>query len=443
MTTPAINPDFKLSRARPTPCDITNDQRRLWVDTRTALLWSCPAFTYLLFNMMNPDASKDIAYWTKDVPIAATDGEQLFLNPDRFFGYKLQERVFIVAHEIMHCILNHCALMHTWSTAQKVDYPSGKSLPWDKEDANVAADFIINDVLIDSRVGQFSTDWLHDPKTAGKDDAFHDAYAKVYKQKPSGGGGKNPGNNPGGNGQGQGQGQGKGQSFDQHLAPGTGQGKDPTQAAQERAGKQQEWKTAIAAAKAQGTLPGALERIFNDLLKPEVDWTEIIRGFFARKVGSGANDWRRADRRWIGHDIFFPARSGNGAGTVVVAIDTSGSIGQLELDHFFAEMRGIIDDVRPREIVLIWCDAAIGGVDIVTETQDLGGLKPKGGGGTSFLPPFQWVEDNNIKPDALVYLTDLCGPFPPSPPAYPVCWGRTVASLTPPWGDVVDIPLKG
>ena len=64
-----------------------------------------------------------MAMFTRDIPIAATDGSNLLLNLDTFFKYNLNERIFIVTHEIMHCIWNHCGLMHNFIRRGKVSYP--------------------------------------------------------------------------------------------------------------------------------------------------------------------------------------------------------------------------------------------------------------------------------------------------------------------------------
>jgi predicted metal-dependent peptidase len=406
-------------------------QMKMWVETRTALLWNCPAFSHILYTMLNPAADGDVAHFTDEVPIAATDGLNLFLNPETFFKYTLKERVFIVAHEIMHCILDHCGMGHALSKRGKINYADGKSLPYHHETMNVAQDLVINDLLIQSNTGSFNKDWLHDPKIATQMDSAIDAYRKVFRQQEGGGGGGG-GGGPGG-----------GKRFDEHMKPGTGQGKDPNKAQSER--NPTEWSNAIAAAadaaKAQGKLPAALDRFFKDLLEPQVPWGEMIRGIFARKIGSGGYDWRRPDRRLVQRDIYTPARSGFGAGTVVVAIDTSGSIGQRELDVFFAEMNGILSDVKPRRIFVIWCDAKVHKVDEVYDTADIHTLKPKGGGGTDFRPPFHWVEEQGIEPDALVYMTDLMGMFPTAAPRYPVIWAATTKGAFP-WGDLVDVPIK-
>lgn len=411
---------------------LSPEDKRKWIETRSALLWTAPAFTHLLFSMLNPTKGELAAIFTEDVPIAATDGSNLILNPKTFFKYPLMQRVFIVCHEIFHCMWNHCVLSRPFQQSKKVKFLDGSELPYDAEQMNVAMDLVINDALITSKIGEFPTEGCHDPKVATYKDSFLDVYKKVYKKKPDGGNGG--GDKPGGGGKG----------FDVLLEPGAGDGKDPDQATQDRSDTA--WGTAVAAAmasaKAMGKLPAALERLFNEVLEPVAPWQDLIRAFFARKVGAGSYDWRKPDRRLIQRDIYAPQRSGSGCGDVVVGIDTSGSIGQKQLDVFFAEMRGILEDVRPQRLHVVWCDAKVHKVDELDQSSDLGGLKPKGGGGTDFRPVFDWIDEVGLIPDALVYLTDGMGRFPTAAPTYPVVWGSILPNINYPFGDAVDIPLK-
>lgn len=407
---------------------------KAWADTRVALLWHCPAFSHIFYTMMDvfPN-NKHIAYFTTEVPIAATDGNALFLNPLTFFKYNLNERVFICAHEIMHCILNHMVLMHGCVKTGKVPY-SDTSLEYNGQLMNVALDLVINDLLIQSKVGQYSTDWLHDVSLGTKDDSALDVYRKLFK-KLGGKGGAGSGDGP------------KGKGFDEHLSPGTSEGKDPNQAVQERNAAGQKWATEIAAgmnaARVQGKLPAALDRALSEILDPKVDWREKIEALFARRLGSGSYNWRALDRRLVVRDIIAPGRSGFGADTVIVGIDTSGSIGPKEVNMFLAEVGGILEDVRPRRVLVAWCDAKLHRVDEMDEPGDLAEARHKGapgGGGTSFLPVFEYADQLEGHIDALVYLTDGLGTFPSKAPSYPVIWGD-IAGTAYPFGDVVNIPV--
>lgn len=416
--------------------EITPAQAKLWADTRAALVWHCPAFTHILYTMMNKNGNEHIAVFSKDVPIAATDGSHIIINPETFFPLSLKKRVFVVAHEISHGIFAHMEMMHRCKATGKVVYPDGKNLDYDHETMNKAMDYVINDMLIDSKVGEYDNNWLHDTTIATHKDSVLTAYRRIFQQN----------NGQGGAGGGSGNSKGQ-QSFDKHMAPGSTTGQDPATASSGR--NEVEWKTAIAgavsAAKSQGKLPAALERLMNEVLEPKVDWTEKIIGWFARKPGGGTYDWRKPDRRFITRNIVAPSRTGFGCGPVVVAIDTSGSIGQKELDRFFGEMFGILDDVRPSVIHVMWCDAKVHRVDEIHDTTDLLDLRMKrapGGGGTAFEPVFDEVTNLSIEPDALIYLTDGMGSFPKKAPLYPVLWGNIYPQSKYPWGEVVDVPIK-
>jgi predicted metal-dependent peptidase len=176
-----------------------------------------------------------------------------------------------------------------------------------------------------------------------------------------------------------------------------------------------------------------------------VDWREQIRALFSRRVGSGAWDWAKPDRRLIVRDIYAPGRSGHGVGTVVVGVDTSGSISQNDLAMFAAEMAGILEDCRPKRVVAIMCDAQVQDTQEMDEAGDVadwGQRGLKGGGGTSFIPVFEWIAEEGIEPDALVYLTDGLGAFPHEAPSYPVIWGNIYPDSKYPFGDVVQIPKQ-
>lgn len=414
-------------------------QEKLWSDTRAALIWHCPAFSHIFYTMLqNTGDKKAQALFTNDpaIPIAATDGSNLIFNtgPEGFFRFNLNQRLFIVAHEILHCILNHCGISANLRMRGKVMFSDGAELPYDGNQMNMAEDYVINAILVESKVGQFPTEGgdpkgkqlgLYDAAIATSASNSLDTYRSIFKKDPNGG-------KPG---------------FDEHLAPGTTTGQDAQTAMNGR--NKAQWDTEVqaglSAARAMGKLPAELDRALSALLEPQVDWREKIQALFARKVGSGSYDWRRADRRLITRNIYAPGRSGYGAGTVVVGVDTSGSIGGVELDMFMAEMAGILEDVQPKELVIMWCDAKLHRTDYAEEASDLNTIRAKGapgGGGTSFVPVFDEIDRLGLEPEALVYLTDGMGSFPQHAPKYNVIWGNIYKGSKYPWGDVVDIPKQ-
>lgn len=444
---------MKFNMVEPTP-----EQAKLWAEVRVALSWHVPAFTHIFMTMMN-SGNKHIAYFTRDVPIAATDGDVMFINPDTFFSkdpefnYNIQNRLFIACHEILHAVFNHLVMLRRWRKNQRVDYANGQSLPYNEQIMQWALDFMINDTLVDAKVGEFRKGWLHDPSLITKADDAATAYWKLFK-KLGGQSGQGPGP-----GYGTPTGAGKDGTFDQHIDPGASQGKNPDQAVKDR--NDAKWGIELNAAynlqRLQGNKALGLERLFKEVLTPKVDWRDKIKAMMARRLGSDRYDFKRPDRRLISRNkpyepIFAPSRSGYGTGTVVVGVDTSGSITQKEIDMFLGELSGILQDVKPKRLIIAWCDAHVHNVDECEQVGDLETIRRRGvggGGGTNFIPVFEYVDKEGLEPEAIVYLTDGEGSFPERAPHCPVVWGYLPANWRDkenrvkfPFGDVCEIPRQ-
>jgi predicted metal-dependent peptidase len=125
---------------------------------------------------------------------------------------------------------------------------------------------------------------------------------------------------------------------------------------------------------------------------------------------------------------------------ILVALDTSGSISEQEIDEFMSEINAIKGQLRAR-IVLHACDAAL---DVngpwLFEPWDEFRLPGdiQGGGGTDFRPVFEWVARQGREPDLLLYFTDAAGGFPPLEPAFPVLW-LVKGSAPVPWGQRIQL----
>jgi predicted metal-dependent peptidase len=161
------------------------------------------------------------------------------------------------------------------------------------------------------------------------------------------------------------------------------------------------------------------------------------------KIGARHETWARPNRRRLVLNpvVITPGKKGYGAELVVIGVDTSGSIGPSELNTFIAEVGGVLNDVKPRRIVVIGCDAQVTQVDEVATLDELQSLSRKGikgGGGTDFRPVFDYVEKHDLRPETLIFLTDMMGSFPRDKPGYPVVWAATT-DIAAPFGDVVRI----
>ena len=419
--------------------ELTSDQNTHWENTRVSLLRHCPAFSHILYTLLDNTGGDKLALFTKDVWIAATDGRNLIINPETFFALSLNERVFVMGHEILHCALNHINLFYTCQKLKKVVFPSGEELPYVPLLLNVAADYVVNALLVESRVGKLNPQWYHDPSIATSKDSVLDVYKKLHKQY----------RRHGGKGQGSGSSeddQPDSKRFDQHLQPGASEDKHPQDAVNQR--NESQWRSEIQAAmqvaKLKGEFPLALERVFGDVIEPQVSWNEHINSYFARREGPGAYDWRKPDRRLITRDIYAPARSSRGAGTIVLGVDTSGSIQNPELSVFAGCLGEIFEQLKPKELYVVWCDAEVHRMDEIEDMSDFYRIKKEGGlggGGTDFRPVFEHLDKLGIVPDCLVYCTDGFGTFPSEPPRYDVLWAATTPGVSYPFGNVIWLPM--
>ena len=121
----------------------------------------------------------------------------------------------------------------------------------------------------------------------------------------------------------------------------------------------------------------------------------------------------------------------------MIAVDTSGSIGTEELEQFAGEISAIAEEAQPEAIHVVYCDALVQSSQEFRPSEQIR-LEPKGGGGTDFRPVFTWVEQNELNPVCLIYLTDLCCHSFPEPPNYPVLWVTDSRRIAP-FGETVRI----
>lgn len=425
-------------------------QEAAWSETKATMIWAVPSFSDIWLGLMC-DKDHEMAWFTDNVPTAATDDKFLYVNAGWFFKQTLDERLFVCCHEIGHAMFGHGGLFYMLEKQGHIDYSDGVRLPFDFELMNMAADYVINDQLVTAKIGSMPEGGLHWPAKITGDMSVIDAYRVLHKFTPPG---PNRGTSSGGRGTGQGrttkngvdQGSGTGKSFDQVLKPGEGQGKTPTKAISERS--QSEWdmtiQAAMESAKLRGQLPANLERIFSARLQPKADWRDLYMLAVSRKIGNDRYTWDKLEPQLIYRGIGAPGRTSYGCNLVVIAVDTSGSISQRTLDVFLAETTALLEQAKPKQVIFVQCDASVQEWDEIDGTDDLHGRKLKGGGGTDFTPVFERVYSEGLEPDLMVYLTDLMGSFPSVKPSYPVIWGcideAYAKQSPPPFGEVVMVP---
>jgi predicted metal-dependent peptidase len=323
---------------------------------------------------------------------AWVDGSIIGYNPTWIETLTVSEVTGVMAHEVMHLAMLH----HTRRSARN-------SKKW-----NIAADYVIN--LIIDRAGFILP----------KDRLLNPAYDKmstehVYSILPD----EDLGNgDPGGCGE-------------------VRDSPNSTSDSQRKA-EEADWKVAVAtallAAKQTGTLPADLARLIDEIFIPVLPWKDLLRRFMTEKTNDDFS-WRHGNRRFLSSGLYLPSRESEASGEIVVIIDTSGSIGEKELNEFGSEINGIHKEVRPSKLHVIYCDSIVNHVDCFSPDDEIE-LSARGGGGTNFAPPFTYMDEHGIEPKCAVYLTDGYGPFPKEENiSFPVMWAINNHEITPPFGE--------
>ena len=318
-----------------------------------------------------------------DVPTACTNGK------DELYGREFVDKLsdaefrFVMLHECYHKMYRH---LSTWQHLNQIDSMR----------TNQACDYVINLKLADTDA--YKNQWIKMPQGGLMDSKFTNMNTdQVFKLLED----------SGESGQGQGQGsQGDGQGFDEHDWAGAKELSAKEAEALAREIDEAVRQGAIMAGK-MGT--GGL-RDLKDLLEPKKDWRELLRDFVSTTcAGKDYSTWRKPNRRYIGYNMLMPSSISESLGEVVVAIDTSGSIGERELRAFLSEVKGICDSVKPSKVRVLYWDTEVCGHEVYNQ-DELDNLpkatKPKGGGGTMVECVPTYMNETGIKPECVIVLTD-------------------------------------
>jgi len=159
-----------------------------------------------------------------------------------------------------------------------------------------------------------------------------------------------------------------------------------------------------------GRMGGKMPRAISDLLEPKIDWREALREFVSSTMkGKDEFTWRRMNKRHMANDIYMPSMENETIGEVIVAIDTSGSIGSKELTEFATELASICDLVSPDAVRVIWWDAEVHGEQVFKPEhyQNIASLlKPLGGGGTRVSCVNEYINEKKLSAEAVIVFTD-------------------------------------
>ena len=375
----------------------------------SALLVQHPFFASLMMDLLTV-VETDTLPSGDQLKTIATDGQTLWVNPERFGKFSIKERVGLLAHEIMHVILQHSGRAHAY---QMLGLGPDMKVFSEKK-FNHAADYIINAYLTKQGFA-LPLGSLQNSQVTG-DDILDEVYLKLPDEEED-----------------------KDDGEDQHVA-GDPQTQAPKPAVQAAVKKAQE------IAKMQGKGTGGLDRLIDEICEPQVPWHEYLRKALVTQTrGRDTYTWARPNRRKLAAPphAYWPGRSGFKGPHIAVEIDTSGSIGDAELKTFLGELSGILTDIRPEMVHVMYVDDELHGevieIDDVNDLLALG-KKAGGGGGTDMTKVFEIIEKKQIPAETVVILTDGYTPFGEDT-GIPTIWAITTEGVTAPWGTTVHVKI--
>ena len=339
---------------------------------------------------VKPDAS---------VSTMATDGKSILWSPDWVDTIGQEETVGTLAHEVLHIILKH-----------PLRRGSRDPLLW-----NIATDFAINQILVDAGF-KLPEGALIDPQYKGLTaEAIYDRLPQDAKE----------------------------QYGNAVIGEVKDAKKDDGSDMSEAEVKQMEADIdatimmAATGAKTVGKLPAFAKDLIKEMQRSQVDWRDVMRRFIG---GDQPDDYSfRKPQKKMYHmtGIISPSIEKIGAGDVVIGIDTSLSVCKRELSFFLGEINAISEDLKPRSITVITCDARVQTVTRYEQGEEIQMIEIGGRGGTLVKPVFDYIEEHQLPVDNMVYLSDLeIFDYPEHPPHYPTLWvSSSMRSDPAPWGD--------
>ena len=427
---------------------ISEYSRRLLL-SRMRILCSHGFFGLLLMHLRYAVDEETTTAWT--------DGYRITFGAKFLEELSDSELDFIMMHEIMHVVLQHCI----------------RGIDKDNEAFNIACDIVVNsNILLENNMDiqsitlkKYGTSMHLAPN--GKEGHIYTS-EEVYKMLPPPKKKKEQ-NAPGGE---------KGK-----LGNGNGGNGDDSVWILERAQKQQgdistkglwddhshwgdieedeelrdvwvkRFEDAVKAvsirdpSNTRGTLPAFAKRYLEELTKPQTDWRTVLNDFIQQDVTDYS--FSPPDKRFGDLPFFLPdfneTEDGN-VSDILFMIDTSGSMSDKMITAAYSEIKGAIDQFNGRlKGWLGFFDAAIIEPKPFENEDEFRLIRPAGGGGTDFRIIFEYIYRymTDKLPVCIIILTDGYAPFPAEKLAQdiPVLWLLNNNEVTPPWGKVTRITV--
>ena len=324
------------------------------------------------------------------LPTAAVDGRNLFFNTQFFNAMSNQEIEFVIAHEILHCVFDHLT--------RREDR--------DGQIYNIAADYIVNNLLVRDRIGTIPklVDCYQDFKydTWSSEEVYDDIFEQA---KQNGDDFLNQ----------------LGELLDEHLdwegdGEEDGNNNSNISSKQPKYSKEQmreirdevkENMMTAAQSSGAGNVPAEIERMISKLTEPKMNWREILRQQIQSTIRNDYTFMRPSRKGWHMSAV-LPGQNFDETIDIAVGIDMSGSIGNEQGEDFLGEVQGIMDEYQDYNIK-VWCfdtkvyneqDFTADGGERLEEYEIIGG------GGTEFDCNWEYMKQHDITPKKFIMFTD-------------------------------------
>lgn len=197
----------------------------------------------------------------------------------------------------------------------------------------------------------------------------------------------------------------KGDQLDDHIPQDSmdetdkGRVKAQVEAVQKQMGGQQAGKT-----------DSFLERAFEFLFQePPFDWRGFLNNYLKAFMKSDFT-WKKPSRRSWGGGYILPGSNTDKHIKLGIAIDTSGSVGDKEVQEFLGHIAKIMHSFKSFDID-VWCFSTKVHEETLknytkTSQDQIKNYELASLGGTEIASNFRWIEDNKKKYDVFICLTD-------------------------------------
>ena len=389
---------------------------------------------------------------------AATDGKRIFFNPGFLSGLSDTELDFVMMHEILHVVLQHCL----------------RQGERDNERFNIACDIVVNsNILLSNRMDKRTITLRRYGESMhlapdGKEGYEYTAEQVYEMLPPTKGRGRMKGQSPSEAGgpdaeddteeDGKGSALGRAQQKPGRRTDAPAVWDDHTRWGMEEADDvlRDVWVKRFEDAceaisicdpsNQRGTLPLFAERLFKQLRRPQTDWRMILNDFVQEEVVDYS--FTPPDRRFDESPFFLPDFNDKDdlVEDILFMIDTSGSMSDDMITAAYSEVKGAIDQFDGKlKGWLGFFDAAIIEPKPFENEAEFRVIKPAGGGGTDFQIIFEYVQKHMREklPASIIILTDGFAPFPKEhlSMGIPVLWLLNNDDATPPWGKTARITV--